>query len=274
MFLNVTTSDQLLTKSKHSQEYAIDVLTIGSMGRISAAQKQFETWGSHPIIRNRFLATEYDDPDINCAQTMTYARVRSYNSICKDRDIYWKQKGLRSPLIGYFLSNYAIKWNDRSPVGPGWHCAQKRFLSSFTKLMMIYTQDNAVIFPDYLIIVDDDTYINIRNIKDYLLTSPSKGVPLPTTPIIFAGCRVRGSSHHDLFKWSFPWRGYGTFISKGSLQRWTQKIDCDNFINNHNKDSFDNIEFVKNICDKYMSNLATSSRVDPFSGTIGEKKIF
>ena len=56
---------------------------------------------------------------------------------------------------------------------------------------------------------------------------------------MFAGCRIC-SPAHDL-KWTFPFGGFGTFLSRGSLERFMQPIVCDNDNYNHNNDNDVNV---------------------------------
>lgn len=274
MFLNVTTGDQMITKNRNKENYSIDVLTVGSMYRISAVEKQFETWGSHPIIRNFFLATEYDDPDPNCHFTSTLDDVKQTSGTCKSKN-YWAKKGVRSILTDRFAGYFArIQWLEKKKKPAGWICAQKRFISAFTKLINMYTGSNntqKIAFPDYLVIVDDDTYINIDHIKNYLLTRPNKKTPLPSAPVIFSGCRVRWPNHEVRF--TFPWGGFGTFMSKGSLQRWTQPINC---LFPYKNPADDDDRFERNICNKYKFGNASSiiEQKYPFNATIGEEIYF
>lgn len=270
MLLNVTTSDQIASNHQ-SQKYSIDVLTVGTMYNMPLAQTQFETWGSHPIIRNYFLATEFDDPDVHCHATLKLDDVREISKTCKKKQ-FWSSKGLSSPLTDNFAVYFArIQWLEKKRNPAGWVCAQKRFISAFTKLMDLYINKNNTqeeIFPDYLVIVDDDTYINIEHIKNYLLSKPSVKVPPPTEPVIFSGCRVRWPNHQ--VKFTFPWGGFGTFLSKGSLQRWVQPINCKFSYSNSSSN-----EFERNICNKYLKKNSNHVNLTyPHSATIGEERYF
>ena len=93
--------------------------------------------------------------------------------------------------------------------------------------------------PDYLILGDDDTYINLEMFEDQLLRIPQKEVqeksltlddelkmvyPTQNTPVVWAGCRVRRPIYqiHD----TFPYGGYGAMFSKAAIERFIQPLYC------------------------------------------------
>eukprot|EP00957_Ditylum_brightwellii_P075438 5733424-Ditylum_brightwellii.AAC.1 len=154
-------------------------------------------------------------------------------------------------------------------------CAQRRFISGLVKLLDLYDlngeQGGGVELPDYLIIGDDDTYININHIAEMYIHQPKKQIqtetatseiiiPPPDHPFMFAGCRVRSPAHQITN--TFPFGGYGTFLSRGSLSRILQPLHC-------NDDTGD--EFEVGICNKMLRKLDFTY---PLSATVGEEKYF
>jgi len=283
ILLNVTTTSQINAMAKsHLSPYSIDVLVVGSKTKTKAARTQFETWASHPSIRHFVLATEYDDPDPNCSSSSTQKKdVERIVSTCRPgklRNKFWEKHNAVSKLTTFWKSSQfaRLKWLEGKPNPAGWLCAQKRFVSSFTKLVQLYDTKDAL--PDYLIIVDDDTYINLEHITEYLLKSPQRQaqegisdderyVPLPTTPVVFAGCRIRSPANN--IKQTMPFGGFGTFFSKGSLTRWMEPIRCGS----------SSTEFEQAICQKYLpSSSSTEHKSEqdtyPFHVTIGEGQFF
>eukprot|EP00979_Chaetoceros_neogracilis_P002981 scaffold502_cov327-Chaetoceros_neogracile.AAC.1 len=155
-----------------------------------------------------------------------------------------------------------LPWLKGKSSPSGWLCAQQRFVSAFTKLVDLYGNEEAL--PDYLIIADDDTYINIEHITEYLIKNPLESenqgvkdqdryVPVPTTRAIFAVCRVRMPENSLKF-------------SRGSLQRWMQPIYCDDI-------SSSRTEFELAICKKYLHN-SNGEYTYPFNATIAEGQYF
>lgn len=287
ILLNVTTTSQISAMAKsHLSPYSIDVLVAGSKAKTKAARTQFETWASHPSIRHFVLATEYDDPDPNCSSSTTAGDVERIVKTCrpgKSRNDFWKKHNAVSKLTTFWKSwQFArLQWLQGKPNPAGWLCAQKRFISSFTKLVQLYDTKDSL--PDYLIIVDDDTYINLEHITEYLLKSPQRQaqegisdderyVPLSTTPVVFAGCRIR--SPESNIKQTMPFGGFGTFLSKGSLTRWMEPIHCE-------KTPSSSTEFEQAICQKYLPTSNSSSNIIkteedmyPSHVTIGEGQFF
>ena len=94
----------------------------------------------------------------------------------------------------------------------GWMCAQARPTHGFAKVVAQYRAmksthgDRAL--TDYLLIADDDTYVNMELVGEYL-SNFDNGVPRA-----IAGCLLRTPSQQLNF--SFPYGGYGTILSKGT----------------------------------------------------------
>ena len=271
MLLNhVTTADRLLRSNEKKMHlpssYSIDVLVVGSKLKRQAAQAQFDSWGSHKSVRHFVLSTEDDDVDPNCHATITWDDVVNQAKTC--RKLYWSSVGALNKLTKYLKVNYAsTKWLKSKKNAAGWLCAQRRFISSFTKLVDMYTPQT---LPDYLIVADDDTYINMEHIEEYLIRQPARLeqqglnqddgiVPSHNTPVVFAGCKIRSPVHQIFF--TVPYGGFGTFFSKGSLKRWTQPLYCNNTAN----------EYENNLCQKM---LRKSEHSYPISATIGEEKYY
>ena len=61
----------------------------------------------------------------------------------------------------------------------GWVCAQRPFTVALSKLMEIYREGKdkyGIEFPDYIILGDDDTYVNIELLKEELIRIPHQEV--------------------------------------------------------------------------------------------------
>lgn len=123
-------------------------------------------------------------------------------------------------------------------------CAQRRFTAALSKVLRLYREaavaaaasgvdpSGTTIFPDYLILGDDDTAVNLTYISEKLCREPKErpeqdverepnrsNVLLlepqaPNVPTVYAGCMVR-SNPVQLVKFSFPFGGFGTFFFEG-----------------------------------------------------------
>jgi hypothetical protein len=264
------------TTSTTSADYSIDVLVVGSQFKLSAARTQFKTWGSHKFVRNFIVSTEYDDPFPNCSSHTTLDDVARISGTCK-RAKYWMGKKALNPLTQHYVNAFGrFQWLRKKKNPAGWICAQRRFISSFVKLVDLYEADG--VYPDYLIVADDDTYINMENITEYLLLGPQRlkeergieddnmYIPTPISPTIFAGCRIRSGGVGDMI-WTLPFGGYGVFLSQGALKRLTQSIHCDH-------GAGPSTEYEQGICDKYLKNYTSRQNIYPFTATIGEEAYF
>ncbi|GFH57827.1 hypothetical protein CTEN210_14303 [Chaetoceros tenuissimus] len=162
-----------------------------------------------------------------------------------------------------------FKWLQEKKNPTGWICAQKRFHSAFVKYMAMLEEHEDLI-PDYLMIMDEDTYINVHDLEKYLITSDMSDkndgyVPSSSeTPVMFAGCRVRAPSHEIQF--TFPFGGWGIYLSKGSLKKWLTPLDCDG--NNGNKQS-DHQELCLRYKTPFVNNATDTTQI-----TIGEGRFF
>lgn len=231
LFLNSTNAAVLAHRKdqfKRSTPYVFDVLSVGSVNQIELIQAQFSTWASHPSRRLFFAATEIDDPDPNCYKELTLEGALEICNKCKDKAFY-KRIDAKNKLTDTFTNMFSNpKWllARKNPVG--WICAQRRLPFALAKVLQMYkeAQDlNGFSLPDYLILVDDDTIVNLSKIQDYLLLPDSSSVKqLIPTPVVFAGCRVRWPI--NVINFTFPFGGYGTFFSKDALQRMITPLYC------------------------------------------------
>ena len=94
----------------------------------------------------------------------------------------------------------------------GWLCAQKRPIDGLYTIFRDYYSEEDL--PDYLLLLDDDTYVQIPAVLDYLQQYSGAHV--------FAGClsRVRWMN------FSFPYGGWGTFFSRKTLELWRHRLYC------------------------------------------------
>ena len=128
---------------------------------------------------------------------------------------------------------FATETRFRNHPNPAvWLCAQKRFAFGLSHLLKQYdygdgnsdgnniatTSSNQQLWhlPDFLLMVDDDTYLNIP----MLFEKELRGRNSTYDRYVAAGC------YHVANKISYPYGGYGTVWSRASLQRWGHIIDC------------------------------------------------
>jgi hypothetical protein len=100
---------------------------------------------------------------------------------------------------------------------PGWLCAQKRPLDGLAVMMKDdYPSDD--LLPDYLLLIDDDSFVNVAaTLKLLSLAHP------PTAPDAVSGCRLIGPNS---LNFAFPVGGFGAILTKRTLQNMRKPIYC------------------------------------------------
>lgn len=222
---------------QHSQQsnYSVDILIIGSLHQKELPVTQMETWASHTSRRHFIMATEQDAPDPNCMHEMKDSHLQEHVKQCKSRGNkrYRDLGGKNNSLATYWATSYArYEWLQRKRNPAGWVCAQPRFGYAFVKLMKLYEENQN--FPDYLVLADDDLYLDMDAFTNEYLITPSLQkknqkpedmlIPPPSIPTVWAGCRIRPPLNKINF--TFPFGGYGTFFSREALKRMATPLYC------------------------------------------------
>ena len=172
----------------------IDILSIGSAKRSALATAQLETMGNHPSVRHFVSATEADDDDAAC-HDLDRSDAKAIANFCyiprhqeKNVDII-PLTGQPRSIIQQRRRGYA-SWDTFLTLKAhptGWLCAQKRPNDAWQKLMLVAEYSSDENLPDYVFFVDDDTFIDMDAVTDYLqavYTSPEEAV-------VMAGCLIR-----------------------------------------------------------------------------------
>jgi len=263
--------------------YTIDILVIGSKNGIDQAKVQRETWASHPAVRHFFLSTEYDDVDPECTNGSPWSRKELKKAVmpCKLARKSWRDLGSNNKMTDKFIDRYGkVKWLEKKADPKGWLCVQRRFVTSFTNVLELYAETRSL--PDYFILADDDTYVNIDHIVKQMITEPekleAKGIdqgmmmfPTSNTPVVTAGCRVRKTDNEGAY--TYPFGGYGSFFSRGSLEQLIQPLHCknDDGASESGVTKTMNNQQEHRSCEKLLNKTRYSY---PMSATIAEENFF
>ncbi len=226
-----------------SSNLTIDILSIGSLSRPDNLQAQRETMGRY--VRSFIGVTEADDhSEPNCFLAREDAEKIAEH--CKIP----REKGSDPPSLDqpysvlYLRRQVYAQWSGflskRENPG-GWLCAQKRANDGLQMVLRQLRQPSATL-PDYLLLIDDDTFVDIPQLTYYLQTIH----PDSSNPLVMAGCLIR-------FKESFtiPFGGFGTYLSKGALVRLLTPISCANT----KAIALSDIDFNQNACYRLQQNL-------------------
>lgn len=196
----------------HPQETAIqqeytgltfDILSIGSNTRPDFLHAQRHSFGSHKAVRHFFDATEVDDLDPNCSTSLSMDDVKAISKFCSTK----RWKAHQFLMLNQRSSYASAAWLSKKTHPAGWMCAQKRPSFGFGKVVDFYRTHPEL--PDYLIIMDDDTYYNIDHVEAFMTTNMMD----PSIAYAIAGCMVRSRVREVNF--TFPFGGYGMIFSRG-----------------------------------------------------------
>jgi hypothetical protein len=209
MKMRQATQTGALRPSAKNGGLVVDIMSIGSNTRIHYQHVQRETFGSHKSVRFFFNITELDDSDPTCADNFTPEDSYAVSKFCHSRK--WQPHQF---LMRYLRNPYArARWLKGKAAPHGWMCAQVRPSHGLAKVVAKYREmehthgDKAL--PDYLVIADDDTYINIELFEQYMSTFDT------SIPRGVAGCMVRSPVREVNF--TIPFGGFGMVFSKGTF---------------------------------------------------------
>jgi hypothetical protein len=213
----------------------VDIISVGSLLKEPFQQAQQRTFGGHELVRNFFRVTERTDFDRECFTELTNDQIDEIQNFCHK---------------GSHASKFAKKFRNMvffPKKNAGWMCAQKRPIDGLYKVLQQY-KDGAFEIPQYLFIIDDDTYINMDSLSKILFSKfPAE------TPNVVSGCVF------DFFRgFHFPYGGFGSFLSRAAIQRLLQPIHC----NDKDEDGFIADSFSRYSCWRLSENL------------MGEKDVF
>ena len=211
-----------------SKDLVIDVISIGCQSKEDYMQAQKETWGLHPSIRNFWPITESDDANPMC---MYDTHITNHLNMCKKRleDDSDFMRSVRNRLV----------WTEEQMMSSknphGWLCAQRRVGAGLAKVGKWYKDqifkaggNETGIFPDYLFLIDDDTFINVKLFNNYMREEAVD----PAIPMVYGGCliykkwKIGAGAKRTTIEWNFPFGGYGLFFSKGSIERLIYPLNC------------------------------------------------
>ena len=232
--LQMTSGTDSVHNQQKIQEHVVDILSIGSNTRPEYYTAQRNTWADHSLIRNFFVATEDDDDhDPQCLNN-TLRLTHQFSHFCKDRYMTFspiedntnETDANGNPLINlttaksWLMNRYVHRLASphfmKKKADPiGWLCAQTRFPLAISKVMLGYAKRNEAL-PDYLLLVDDDTYYNLDHYEEAIVRGRDS-----SKPYVAAACRSRMPTWDYT---TFPIGGYGMTISKGSIQRFITPI--------------------------------------------------
>jgi len=214
--------------TEHQQsDSMIDVISVGSVTKREWQEAQQRTFGTK--ARYFFPINERNDTDSACHTDFTLDQLEQIESFCS-------KTGGDSHISKLLRSDTLFKPNKHT----GWMCAQKRPVDGLNLVLKKY-MSGSIALPDYLAIIDDDTYLNLDQVEAIL----RKDYP-PDKTNVLAGCNTVYLDYNPVF-FDFPYGGFGSFLPRAALERLMRPIHCTSA--KITKDPF-----VKAACERLQEN--------------------
>jgi Glycosyltransferase 61 len=184
----------------------IDIVSAGSIQRKDLLRTQARTFGTHPLVRDFYGVTEHEDSDALCSTSLTETQRQRVLQLC------WNGTGQSRASRLFRTDLFAPSSN-----ATGWLCAQKRPIDGLHLAFEKY-KAHPLSIPDYLMVIDDDTYLNI----DALAATFQKYYP-PSENRVVAGCTYMRPRR---LKFIFPIGGVGSMFTRAAIQKLLQPLHC------------------------------------------------
>jgi|UniRef100_A0A8J9X684 hypothetical protein len=232
------------TQLERHSKISIDIISVGSHARPIYQEAQERFFGPKDSVRNFFRITEEDDTEADCSSKLTTSQLEKVVTFCKSRS---RVLGEEFFHLKQMATHYArVQWLNKKANAIGWLCAQKRPFDGLVKALGAYRAQGT---PDYLLVLDDDSWVNIDQLEVSLPSMyPAK------TPYAVAGCMLRSRVREHNF--TFPYGGWGMIFSRSAIENLMKPLFC-----NNPTDRIED-EFLRLACWRLSEN------------SIGEQKVF
>jgi hypothetical protein len=115
------------------------------------------------------MADERTDPYPSCSDQLSMEDALNISRFCHSKKWHKETQWIMNILSKHFITRERLE-NNPNPMG--WLCAQARPLHALFQVQHYYERHS---LPDYLLIVDDDTYFNMKKFeKHFPLEGASK----------------------------------------------------------------------------------------------------
>jgi FAD binding domain len=206
----------------NSSSVRIDIISVGSETRMGNMEAQRQTWAKHESVRHFFSITEEMDIDADrhCYHELSVETVMNISDWCRFRHSQSNADANRTSwLMSKWMHNFGQRrWLSKKNNPVGWMCAQRRFARAIASVLSRY-QTKQEEFPDYLLLVDDDTYFNMELLQQLELQHRKP----QQEAYVAAGCRITTQNEPMT---NFAFGGFGQIYSRRSLERLTRPIFC------------------------------------------------
>lgn len=181
----------------------VDLVAVGSQARADYMNAQRASFGSHVIVRRFIAVDENDDADPHCSTSLTADDTYAISRWCRTREV-------KSDLQVAFRDGFWTEHKLRKYSSPsGWLCAQRRPIVGLYKALA-----NLEKLPDYLVIMDDDTFLDMDVFEQEFLYRQ-----LTNEPRVWSGCAFANTVMR------FHWGGYGLILNMAAMERLVEPMD-------------------------------------------------
>lgn len=218
-------------RSDGRRQLVIDMISIASNSRPDYYQTQQRTFGSHPSIRHFHVMTESNDTEATCVEEMTDETLKTiagFHCLEEGRRAHGINETTHPILMALTTKfyNYTKLTQQYGDHASGWLCAQKRPIDGLYNVLSQYKlegTEGSQAIPDYLVVMDDDTWFNMERLIISLLSNMDR-----TEPGIAAGCLIIPATFRRMHvEFNMPWGGFGSVLSHATIKRMIQPIKCE-----------------------------------------------
>lgn len=192
---------------KRAKLPTVDIISTGSLHRQEYLEAQRATFATHYAVRTFRTTTEHDDADARCHLDLNNTDIEAITKHCHKT---FPDQTEASRLIRQ--KKFMPKKNST-----GWLCAQKRPIDGLAAMLQEYETDDML--PDYLMLIDDDSYVNVPDTLQFLTEFHP-----PNLPQAISGCRYISPIP---INFGFPIGGFGAILTRRTLQNMRRPIHCE-----------------------------------------------
>ena len=231
--IHLTSDEETSQQIDNENGPVIDFISVGSLIKPEYQAMQLKTFARHRSVRNFFTVTELNDTDATCHKDFTIEQWHQMRTFCNSTEGQTEVSTLlRTRLF----------WPKKHT---GWMCAQKRPIDGL-RLAMDHYQSTQEPLPSYLLIIDDDTYVNMPAVTQMF----QEHYPI-TEPHVVAGCRFTWPRK---LMFSFPTGGFGSILTRAALERILRPLYCASSSNTTTNKNEQMDEFLKLACWRLEQN--------------------
>lgn len=210
-------------KSKSDKGTIIDIVTLVRNATNTRAQER--VIGSERSVRSFSSISESNTPDPSCSKPLNLTFARTIVSTCNSDQLVSPGTWLIDKLRGQY---------SKSAGGdlPQWLCEQRRLIKGVSRLLLQYKpRSGSIELPDFLILLTDTTYFNVRVFRD-MVRNIENGVKAttgvaynPSSAVGVAGC-MKSYGLSSGIKFRVPALDFSIIFNRAAVKDLLKPIHC------------------------------------------------